>query len=718
MNFVNIFLALAFFTYLSDALKIVCEKNYSKFNNCIADGFNEIDKHLEIYCDPNMDIYSLVILPNRRLTLESDSHIILHDCSIGQIVLNNFRTLSVETSISVEYDFVQLYIYNSDFVFESFERANFTPNLFKLNGIRSVSFRNDIRYPKQETSPHIFKNSLLTFLEFFELTNSSSKRNYFEFKDESDITSLNSNISELQLFVYKLTLSNKVLNEDVFEKLEKLMIFNQLYYIEPDTFKPFKNLKQIYCEFYSLKAFFHRGARWLEGLNYRNENKNAPNKITVAFVEDVISTSKNAYSFPDYDFCLFKYFPRHRQVVLFFNDCVRSCTFLWLIQNSDSFSLCVNSTRLNCNFTELLENCQSIEEYRVDSAINYENDYYLKDFYFLEKKLDFVLWVIVFPIVCLLGSGLNILNVLVLSNKNHKKEMQQRMYELMLVSSVINFLVCFIYLFRLTIKCIDPINNYCPVSLITNKTFRYIFLTLVNYFGNVLKTTSNLLQISIAVDRIQLATQAKFSWLKVHSKTNMKYLMLTFFALSLAINFIKLFQYDYNLDFEFLRYPLISRNYFNFNFWYSYFNFAHIFFNNVCIVFIQVIIDVILLNLIKKSWKKIQAEIRSYSMKHLLMKNEKIERNIRIMIIISGVCLFLLHIPDLVISIYMETTYIIKFQLKDSTDSFIDTRSLVLFSFLFNIISDIIYFLGFSLNTLLYYVFNSVFRRSMRDLLS
>jgi hypothetical protein len=129
----------------------------------------------------------------------------------------------------------------------------------------------------------------------------------------------------------------------------------------------------------------------------------------------------------------------------------------------------------------------------------------------------------------------------------------------------------------------------------------------------------------------------------------------------------------------------------------------------VCIVFIQVIIDLVLFNSVKQSWRKIQQQLNN--------KNEKVERNIIVMIITTGVCLFVLHTPDLIISIYMATTYLIELQLKGSTPTAIDTRGLVLFSFLFNIISDVIYFLGFSLNTLLYYAFNSVFRGSMRDLL-
>jgi hypothetical protein len=711
MIFFNILIAFGFFPYLSSELKLNCVKTFSKFNNCIADGFDGFEKQLEIYCDQNTEFNNLIILPNTRLALKSDSNIILRDCSIDQIVLNNFRSLSPETKLTVDYDSVQLFLYNSDFVFASFDANNFIPNLFNLNGLRSIAFRNEIRYLKQETSPLVFKNSLLTCLEFLELTNSSSKRNYFQFNEEANnMTYLNSSINELRLFVYKLTLSSRIMNELVFEKLERLMVLNQLEYIEPDTFKPFKNLKQIYFGFYSLKPFFQRDTRRLAGLNYAYENyTNVSNTMVVSFAEKNFHTSQNVYYFPDNDFCLFKYFPHQRRVLFSFNICIQTCTFLWLVQNTDSLSKCADFSRLNCNFTKLLNKCEDMSEHKINSTSYYENDEYSEDNYYLEKKADFVLSVIVFPIICILGSALNLLNMLVLSNKNYKKLMQQRMYELMFANSFINFLVCLIYLFRLAIKCIDPINNYCAMSLITNKALRYIFLTLVNYIGNLLKTLSNLIQISISIDRIQLSTQTNFGWLRKHSKIKMKYLMLVFFAFSSVINFIKVFQYDYDLDYEFLRYPVIARNYFNTQFWYSYFNFAHIFLNNVCIVFIQVIIDLVLFNSVKQSWRKIQQQLNN--------KNEKVERNIIVMIITTGVCLFVLHTPDLIISIYMATTYLIELQLKGSTPTAIDTRGLVLFSFLFNIISDVIYFLGFSLNTLLYYAFNSVFRGSMRDLL-
>ncbi len=75
-------------------------------------------------------------------------------------------------------------------------------------------------------------------------------------------------------------------------------------------------------------------------------------------------------------------------MVFFFDDCVKSCRFLWLIQNSDNFLFCFKLTHLYCNITELLENCQVIEEYTLLDYANYvKSDTYFKDNYYFEKNL-------------------------------------------------------------------------------------------------------------------------------------------------------------------------------------------------------------------------------------------------------------------------------------------------------------------------------------------
>lgn len=139
MNIFKNFIQFSIFTLACDSLKLKCVEKYGKYRNCIADGFDDIDGHLEIYCDHNAELFNLIILPNRRLDLNNNSHISLRDCSISQIVLNNFRSLSPESVITVEYDSVKLFLYNSDFVFDSFDMKNFTPVQLEWNSIGILS---------------------------------------------------------------------------------------------------------------------------------------------------------------------------------------------------------------------------------------------------------------------------------------------------------------------------------------------------------------------------------------------------------------------------------------------------------------------------------------------------------------------------------------------------------------------------------------------------
>jgi hypothetical protein len=291
----------------------------------------------------------------------------------------------------------------------------------------------------------------------------------------------------------------------------------------------------------------------------------------------------------------------------------------------------------------------------------------------------------------------------------------------MRLSSIFNLFICIIYLFRLAFKCIDPVNNYCALSIVTNQFDRYILLTFVNYFGNVLKTVSNLIRISFSLDRLVLSTKMNYKILAKFSNTSLKLVIFVFFLLSFILNFVKIFQYDYEIEFYHLKFPLINYNFFNFKYWYAYTNLLHIFINNFMIIFLQIIIDLELLKSLQSSFKEIRSssiteiEFSKKNKNNSIGKNEAIEKNIKLMIISSGICLFILHLPDFIISIFMAT-FFSKYAAKIYIDTFSDDFSANLFSFILTISSDVIYFLGFSLNTPFYYFFNSLYYKSLRNL--
>ena len=120
----------------------------------------------------------------------------------------------------------------------------------------------------------------------------------------------------------------------------------------------------------------------------------------------------------------------------------------------------------------------------------------------------------------------NLINILTLTNRPFSKQFSSRMYKQMLLHSIMCLTVCFVYMLRVSIKCIDPVAGYCVFGAITDKIYRYILLTLTNYVGNVLKTCANLIHISIALDRFILSTETKNSILRIFSQIQLKTIFL------------------------------------------------------------------------------------------------------------------------------------------------------------------------------------------------
>jgi hypothetical protein len=100
------------------------------------------------------------------------------------------------------------------------------------------------------------------------MVDTAIKKNYLSFLKSPKVTNLNSKIKYLDLALFKVKLENRILDEDVFEKVETISIFNQIEQIEDQTFKSFKYLKKLQFNLYSISDFFHKtGTVWMRNLN-------------------------------------------------------------------------------------------------------------------------------------------------------------------------------------------------------------------------------------------------------------------------------------------------------------------------------------------------------------------------------------------------------------------------------------------------------------------
>jgi hypothetical protein len=721
------FLSYIFYVYSLSLKSKLCEDK-KEFNECFVDNFNKNEK-LEVSCTLPYIYHKLIILPNERLIL--GNQLDLFNCSFTNLYLNNFKGIQID-DVNLNFSFYRAVFYNSDFLFYFNMSQEFKQRFFIRENFESVEFLKDVRY-FPNTPIAVFKEATLSYLKFSDLVKSKIKKNYFTFsKSHSNTPTLNSKIKKLDLEVYNIDLNNNMIDEQVFESMQALYITNLPDRIEPQTFKQFKCLKELHLTLYSFKKFFHQGTEWMNNLNnfvkvnftnFTHKDMNEKKAFVIIFNPVVFENEiidSQLYKFPDEDFCLFKDFPHENYVYPNIYDCFyNSCTYNWLHQYRGYFNDLINGHYLNCKFIpnnrcdyQIMKNkCHKKipNNDTIKPVINSEFDYYY--FYnrnYLIERYDFLIAIVLTPAVCLLGILFNILNIIILSNKRYKKELKNRMYKQMILNSYINLLICLIYLTRLAIKCIDPIGGYCIVSIVTNKFYRYFFLTLVNYFGNLLKTCSNLIQISISLDRFILSTDSRTKFLLVFIKIDLRLFLLLVLLFSSLLNVVKLFEYDYEIDYTQLKYPLIATDYFNFDYIYSYFNILNVIVLNFGLIAIQIIIDYCLLRFLKTSFEAKNLLLININNKLNYLKTG---RNFRKMIIFNNLFQIIFHLPDLIVSIFMGTTDFNLFKLANFY-----VQNFDLFSFLLNDLSDIIYIFSFCVDFFLLYHFNAKFRGSFNSL--
>ncbi len=531
--------------------------------------------------------------------------------------------------------------------------------------------------------------------------------------------------------MFKLNLTENILNKFVFERMSSFTVNQDVGKIENQVFKSFKYLRKITFHLFSLKMFFNRGTKWLEFLNYQSDiemvdhnqtsNGSVLNSTQLLvrfkqFLNRAIHLNVETYAYPDEDFCLFAQFPHEKNVFPVLDKCFNSCTFYWLIQYKSSFDLTdyifdckINYFKIHeCNFSKMIQNCLLDKQENEETIINSNILYYMYDQYYVLKRLDLLLSIYIFPTVCLTGCLLNILNILTLKNIIFSKLFKKRMYQQMLFNSILNVIICTVYLFRLTIKCIDPIGSFCIESLLTLKFFRYSVLILTNYFGNVLKTFANLIHISIALDRYILSSNTHSRFFKRFHDLSLRKIFSIQLLFSCLMNINNIFEYKFDLSYSNFAYPAIYAEFFNLKRFYGSFNLLSIFLSQFFVFFFQTLIDLYLMTFIQKTIRLSNQNVILFLSNSKYSSYEKSKRNIKLMIIISGLLLLIFHSPDMLISIYMGIFFK---KIYGNYFNYFELLSHMLIN-----IAEIIYFMNYSFNFMLYYYFNRNFRLSFKNL--
>jgi hypothetical protein len=702
------------FTWLSRVISLECSSQI-----CILPRFKQLSEN-KLTCQEKPSRFdALVLIQSNRLTLQYNVSLNITNCQFSKLILSNFDGFHLNTNL-FDFDWIKsIEIYNSVFEFftSTFATAVGTSDrMFRLAHVLTWSFKADTVY--RSVPVYIFQHAYIRRLAFYNLIDNSMVKNVLSFLNEplSYNENLNITILSLDLYGYGLEIDNTILNENVFRNLTELSLNYHIENIYIYSFQPFTQLKALHLNIFSMKALVEKGFMWLRFLNSNQNNYNKT--FHVYFNELTVENQKvQKYSYPDEDFCQFKDFNYTKNVYIEPENCSGSCLFAFLTRNNNS--TCSNVSQdidiNDCNFELILTYCDLNEtEFSFHGR---ENNIFIinTDPSYSTKFYDFLLSVVMFPFLCLMGFLFNLVNIFVLKNKRFEGILKERSYRLMYAYSLISLMVCFVYTFELTIKCIDPIESYCFVLIISNAIYRSIMLTTTSYFGNLLRTGGKVFSVLFIVDCYNFSTGATNSSLNKISKLRLSQLATISFMFSSFISIIHLFEYDYNLSYFKMVFPLFSLYYFDFNYPFAFLNILFIFVEKFLIIYIQIYV---FFSLIVFIWNSRNKRFNRFKNKFEIIEKKYKAQNLNIQKFTLAFILFqlVIYLPDLICSIYFSfkmakpaVAYSQVNIMKSELDPFLE---------LIKDIIRIIFFFGYTLNFFVFYFFSATFRESFKDLSS
>ena len=440
-------------------------------------------------------------------------------------------------------------------------------------------------------------------------------------------------------------LDSSLLNHDLFEKVAEINVFGVVSRIDASLFKEFKLLRNLDLNTNNLRAFLHGDAKWMTYLNYyvrvnlSNLNEVTANirkrmRLRFQYLKNRVSFDP-VYEYPDVDLCLFSQFPHDRLVMPILVpgrkiDC--TCTLLWLqsyyhfysaeialsgdysdnyqaevLSNlKRTFKFCdasFNASR--CELVKKLERCKLPT--RPPSSLRVEyNDV---DWFYLIKWLQFVLLTVLQPLMCLFGAVTNLLTVIVIRNGNKKKEFTKPMYKHIQINAMFNIVYCAIMGLRLVNTCIFyGTGIFCSSVYQTTASQRFKMIV-IHFFGNAIKTSSNVSYLSFSICRLLLITVYKDRRV-TKKKSNALYIVYasTILVASCVLSTFKLFQYSFNMALDAQKdFPFELRNEKYCLHWvhkfdcklFSLFKIVNRLLNDILFVFLNVCVDLILIKKFK-----------------------------------------------------------------------------------------------------------------------
>jgi hypothetical protein len=578
-------------------------------------------------------------------------------------------------------------------------------NEFFNSFLRVIFIR--VSYPT-EWCPHFFKSSSLIQIYFGDIVNSflyKNRLNFIQLNGSSQLKGLKiKQLKSISLNLNYEILTSNILYSYLFMKIREFNIEGVLNGFEESIFKEFNLLESLDLTIDNLEDFFHSGMEWMKFLNYNikkyNLSSNIPSKeinrnlLLVRFqYQKKFVSFEPIYEYPNEDICIFKNFPHNRLVYPIISPGKKlkcTCTLLWLqsysylyrifIQNiSDydqnyqielslvnrTFIFCNSSyDLLACDFNEKFKNCKIDSIEMNTNTDNKSNRSFTKlnndiDIFFLIKWLQFILLIVLQPVLCFTGMISNLFIILVIKNKAKKKEFNHAMYQFALLNSFFNAVYCVIVSFKLINTCVFYGSSVFCSSLYQTSSAQYFKIIFIFYIGNVFKMCSNLSYMSFTISRLIVIT---FYTDNAIPRFSLKKLVIFFFIFifsSLVLNTFKIFQYGLNTFYSFREdFPLEIRdklfcekkeNQFQCNL-FNGFKISYRFLNDILFVLVNLIIDLVLIKRFRHQMdlKALQVVDLDH---HKRIRQSK--ANLNRLVLTNSIIYVISHLPEFISSLLL-----------------------------------------------------------------
>ena len=712
------------------------ERNNFKIQN--FETFQNINAS-EIYFNASM----IYFIPNNIINLDKKFQLNSNNYYSVQMLfyyfLNGIDILNSNLLLNgINQDVRMVYVLKSDF--NIFFNKTWIKKKFNCENISSISFDplsisasielslEDNLY-STKTCPIIFKNSILNSISFNSMKDSIIKKNFIQFFYFENLD-LNCKIVNVQFTnVYRLKLSNYILDKNVFKLTNSIRIDGLLnQFRNNDIFLHLNNLNFISFSLNNLGEFFGYGLSWIRWINYNQNN------TTIIKFEKILN---DIYDFPEEDFCLIKDLIENKKIYLQ-SDYLEylesfeniSCTLLVLVNKMNIVylnSIYAFDTCCQKNFTifknKYLTKCNA--EYRLTKCMNTNlchDTMNLKDYYEIIQYFTIILEIIIQPVICFIGIQMNFLIIYLFKSSKTKKEFDKEIFNFLYLNSVFNLIILSIDFLKIINYCTQFNLNIC-FSIKFTYFAQYLFI-LFNFLESVLNFCSNFTMLIFTIKRLLFFSINPSSLSRKFSRIKDKNIILTILIIGIVFNMAKLIEYEINTDKTQNDFPIKvinksyqSRDNLNIFILIFYFILSLDFLFTFLFYVANLLIDIKLFYCIKKFLQpKTIFNIVNYFTNNVQQYEKKKTTTFR-MILFYGIFNFMIRTPEFVLSSVIFIHYLNEKRIFFGNDQFRNNNDLI---FGENTITDkllqlfmVINKLNYLSNFFILYFFNKIFRTNV-----